>query len=47
MRNSMYDRGPFHNGLRPRRFLADLSKYYNHKTLTSGAGKQFNHSYGQ
>jgi hypothetical protein len=42
----MYSRGPHFNGLRPKRFLANLTEYYNKKSLTSNGGKEYNDSFG-
>ena len=44
MKNSIYSRGPYFNGIRPKRFLANLTDYYNRKSLTSDGGKQYNES---
>lgn len=46
MRNSSLIGGPYHNGVRPRRYMNDLVKYYQHKMLTSNGGKKYNEQYG-
>jgi hypothetical protein len=47
MKNSIYSRGPYYNGLRPKGFLVNLTAYYNMKSLTSNGGKEYNPSFGQ
>jgi len=47
MRNSMYSRGPHFNGIRPKRFLDNLTDYYTNKSRTSNGGKEYNPSFGQ
>jgi hypothetical protein len=46
MRNSSLIGGPYHNGVKPRRFLNDLTIYYNTKKMTSNGGKKYNLQYG-
>jgi len=47
MRNSINNAGPYFNGIRPKKFLVNLSEYYNKKSLTSNGGKEFNESFGK
>jgi hypothetical protein len=47
MRTSIFSVGPYYNGIRPKKFLSNLSSYYNKKAMTSNGGKQFNAAYGQ
>jgi len=47
MRNSIFNAGPYFNGLRPKRFLVELTDYYNRKSMTSNGGKHFNPSFGK
>jgi hypothetical protein len=47
MRNSSIIGGPYHNGLRPRKFLFELTSYYNTKKMTSNGGKHYNDLYGK
>jgi len=46
MRNSSIIGGPYYNGIKPRRFLKDLTSYYNSKKMTSNGGKSYNEAYG-
>jgi len=47
MKNAIYSVGPYLNGVRPKRFLHELTDYYTRKTLTSSGGKQFNEAFGR
>jgi hypothetical protein len=47
MRNSIFSAGPYFNGIRPKKFLVNLSDYYNKKSLTSNGGKEYNNDFGR
>jgi hypothetical protein len=47
MRNSIFNAGPYYNGIRPKKFLAELTAYYNEKSLTSNGGKSYNEAFGK
>ena len=47
MRNSIFSAGPYFNGIRPKKFLVNLSDYYNKKSMTSNGGKEYNESFGK
>lgn len=47
MKNSIFSVGPYLNGLRPKRFMNNLTDYYNMKSLTSNGGKHYNEDFGK
>lgn len=47
MKNSVFSAGPYYNGIRPKKFLANLTAYYNKKSMTSNGGKVYNPDFGK
>ena len=47
MRNSIFNAGPYYNGIRPKKFLANLTAYYNKKSMTSNGGLRYNENFGK